>query len=299
MILLTGATGFIGSHLLKNLISEYGAENVIAYTRTQIEGVICAYHNNYNQESFSFSEIGPEKISTIIHAGASTPKNKLQADNTDLANANIFVTKSLLNANLPNLKRFIYLSTVDVYAEAKIINEATSLLPANAYAKSKLYSEKLVANWARTHGYIGQILRIGHVYGPGQESYNKIIPSIMRCLIDGQTIKIYGSGSQRRSFIYVKDVVKAIMTSLNLKDDIGPVNITGNIPVSINTLVNLMAKISTVDPIIEILSHKEEGDIVFDSIKMKKYLLNDEISLEDGLTLEWKYTANKLNENSH
>ena len=114
MILLTGATGFIGSHLLKYLISEYGAENVIAYTRSQIEGVICTYHNNYNQESFSFSEIGPEKIDIIIHAGASTPKNKLQADNTELANANIFVTKSLLNAKLPNLKRIIYLSTVDV-----------------------------------------------------------------------------------------------------------------------------------------------------------------------------------------
>jgi hypothetical protein len=60
-----------------------------------------------------------------------------------------------------------------------------------------------------------------------------------------------------------------------------------------------MTKISTVDPIIEILSRKEEGDIIFDSTKMKKYLLNDEISLEDGLTLEWKYTVNKLNENSH
>jgi len=122
MILLTGASGFIGKHLLPALITEFGYDNIVALTSAPVKECNYLLHDNYDfsDDHFIKTKFG-NSIQTIIHAGAFTPKNGKQANDCEKCNSNIFNTGKLLSATLPNLKKIIYLSTLDVYGPDKII----------------------------------------------------------------------------------------------------------------------------------------------------------------------------------
>lgn len=299
MILLTGATGFVGRHLLDGLLLKYGPKKIVAYTRSPIAGVKCVCHNGYKAESFDFLAMGLKSIETVVHAGAFVPKDKTEFDNLELANSNVFVTGCLLNANLPNLKRFVYLSTVDVYCPAELIDEDTLLSPSNAYARSKMRCEELVLEWAKTRGNIGQLLRLGHIYGPGEDLYHKVIPETMRRLRAELKLQMFGTGKEKRSFIYVKDACRAILASLDLEGDIGPVNIAGSYPISMEDLIDLIIDISGMRAEIEIVANTNGQDMIFDTNKLAKYLLSEEMPLRDGLKMEWNYMIGSAHENPY
>ena len=89
MILITGVSGFIGKPLLLKLVAKYGKENVIAFTSKEIKDINCLIHGNYMFDKKIFVEKGLEEITTIIHAGAFTPKSNLEANNLELCNSNI------------------------------------------------------------------------------------------------------------------------------------------------------------------------------------------------------------------
>lgn len=293
MLLLTGASGFIGQHLLSLLIEKYGKDNIVCLTSHPT--LECRYllHNNYQFENDFFIKNGFKNIETIIHAGAFTPKKGCDANDLQLSNSNIFNTSKLLNATLPHLKKVIYLSTLDVYDNENIISENTLEKPVSLYAHSKLYSEKMIETWGKDNGKLIQILRIGHVYGPGEEAYQKIIPVTINNILSGTPIQIWGTGEELRSFIYIKDIVKAIASSIDLKKDVGVINLVGSRPISINNLVNLIKLISNKEIAIEKISTEKRGrDLVFDNSKMNAFLLQKETSLEEGLKEEVTYMKN-------
>lgn len=294
MILITGASGFIGKHLLDELVSVYGREHILALTSNPLKGCPYLLHHNYNFSKNYFVESGYANIETIIHAGAFTPKSGQQANNIDECNTNIFNTSLLLSSNLPELKKIIYLSTLDIYGNDDVISENTKVEPVSLYGDSKLYCEKLVMRWAQSNNSIAQILRIGHVYGPGEEAYQKIIPITIQKLLKKQPLQIWGSGKELRSFIYIKDVIKAIISSLTLDESIGAVNVVSAHKVSMESLVEKLITISGEKPEIEYIANSAVArDLVFDNTKMKTFLLQDELPLTDGLAIEWEYMKGK------
>jgi UDP-glucose 4-epimerase len=291
MILLTGASGFIGKHLHRALVEEYGGDNILALTSDPIDGCNYLLHNNYQFKPGYFVENNyADAIEIIIHAGAYIPKNASQANDYLNCNQNIYSTEKLLSAELPNLQKIIFISTVDTYGKADVISESSPVEPVSLYGYSKLFCEKMIAAWAGEKGKRFQILRLGHVYGPGEENYQKIIPVTIKNLINNQPVQIWGSGKEIRSFIYIKDVVEAILNCLNLNEDIGPVNLVSGNSISIAELVNNIIRISGRQAVIENISaHSVGRDLVFDNGKQKKYLLQSETALDKGLAEEWYY----------
>lgn len=291
MILLTGASGFIGQYLLKALIKDYGKKNVLALTSKPIKECQYLLHNDYKFGTNYFIDSGyANSIDTLIHAGAFIPKEITQANNWKLCNQNIYNTQKLLETELPNLRKVIYLSTVDVYDKNDTITEFSNIGPVSLYGYSKLYSEQLITTWAKAENKICQILRVGHVYGPGEEAYQKIIPATMKKIIKKGNVQIWGTGNEMRSFIYIDDVVEAILNSLKLDTAIGPVNLVGTQSVTIKELVNKIIRISGKEVKIETVPVNTMGrNLVFDNGKMKQYLLPAEIPLDEGLSKEWQY----------
>ncbi len=290
MILITGASGFIGKHLLKFLTAKYGRENIVALTSQPIENVQCVLHNNYRFEDDIFVKHGFENIETIIHAGSYTPKNGNEINNIHLSNSNISTTELLIGAHLPNLKKVIYLSAIDVYNSASIITEQSVESPVSMYAYSKLYIEKMLQNWAIQEKKVVQILRIGHVYGPGEEAYTKLIPETFRKILLNQDLAIWGSGEELRSFIYIDDLVKSITKSIEYTENLGVINVVGSQPISILNLVEKIKTIANSSVAIE----KVEGNFigknsVFDNQKLLKFLLDKETKLDDGLLAEYQF----------
>jgi len=290
MILITGVSGFIGKHLLSLLIEKLGKENILALTSNPISQCPYLLHNNYKFESNFFIENGYENIETIINAGAFTPKKGSEANNMELCNSNIINTEQLLKANLPDLKRIIYLSTIDVYGNDAVVSENTLEKPVSLYGYSKLYSEKMIENWGKEFNKTIQILRIGHVYGPGEEAFQKIIPVTINKIIAGKPIQLWGGVDELRSFIYIKDVVQTILNATYLNENIGVVNIVGNQSISINKLINKIKLICKSEAEIEkIETNNASRNLVFDNSKMMKLLLEKETNLDQGLIEEFEY----------
>lgn len=291
MILLTGASGFIGKHLLKGLIEKFGRDRILALTSKPLPDCPYLLHNNYVFSPDMFTENSySESIETVIHAGAFIPKSSRERDDWKLCTQNISNTQCLLDARLPRLNRIIHLSSVDLYAKADIISENTAVEPGSLYGQSKWYTEKMLGAWALANGKISQILRLGHVYGPGEEAYQKIIPVTMKNIIAGNPVEIWGDGNELRAFIYIDDVVAAIIETLSFKQSVEPLNLVSGNSISIKNLVNKIITISGKKVNVQTKpAASKTRDLVFDNSKIKMYTGLTETPLELGLRKEWEY----------
>ena len=290
MILITGVTGFIGKHLLKSLINLHGKENILALTSKPTS--MCNYllHDGYSFSKSFFVEKGYDNIDTIIHVGAFIPKSGADINNVENCTSNITSTFKLLAAELPKLKKFIFISTVDVYGFSNPVTEETVVSPASLYGHSKLYCEEMISAWASQKGVCHQILRVGHVYGPGEEDYKKIIPVTIKNLLLKTSPKLYGEGKDIRSFIYISDVIDAIINSLKLEKYQGVINIVSEEQITIKELVYKIISISGLPIEPEKVDYKGKSrDLVFDNTKLKNLLYEPKVSLNEGLKNEIIY----------
>ncbi len=290
MILLTGASGFIGSHLLDTMIDKYGSDRIVVLTSQPTEKCRFLFHQDYKLDKDIFLKAGVSDIKTILHAGAFTPKTVIESNDIDQSNSNIINTSALLSTHLPNLRNFIFLSTLDVYGYDNPITEESNIKPVSLYGHSKLYCENLVTTWSLKKGINFQILRIGHVYGPGEEKYQKLIPMVMKQVLNHETVKLYGTGSDIRTFIYITDVVQSIINSIKSQVKNETINVVGEEQISIKDLIEKIIRITGQKVVIEkITSHAKPRNLIFDNSKLKKLLHKPSVSLEEGLRLEWEY----------
>jgi UDP-glucose 4-epimerase len=293
MILITGASGFIGSSLLRSIIELYGQEKILALTSKPTSKCKYLLHNDYFFDDDYFVNSGFENIETIIHAGAFIPKSNSNRNSIIECNSNVSSTAKLLTSKLPNIKNFVFFSTVDVYGCNSLISEETNLSPSSLYGHSKLYCEQMISSWAAQKKICHQILRIGHVYGEGEEKYKKIIPITMQRLLSNTPLQMYGDGSEIRSFIYIQDVVKAVINILKIKNYAGVINIAGDEKISIKELVNEIITISGMNSKIELVEKTSPNrDLVFDNSKMRDLLCTPKVGLKEGLLIEWNHMKN-------
>ena len=286
--LITGATGFVGSKVLDELIKKYSKTDLIALSSKELE-VSTILHNNYDFDENYLLNNGCKDVEILIHIGAFTPKSSSDADNIKLTTSNINNTLTLLSSKLPKLKKIIFISTLDIYQESKIIDETTQCTPVSLYGWSKLYCEKMITSYAKKNNIIYQILRLGHVFGEGEELYKKILPLTIKKVINNEEIQIWGDGKAIRTFIYIDDVVQAIINSINLQSS-NIINIVGEEKITINELINKIIKISGKNiKISHVETNIPNRNLIFDNSLMKKLLLPEITKFDNGLEKEYKY----------
>lgn len=288
MIMLTGANGFIGKNLIKKLLEDYGENNVLAFTSKPIQKGKYILHNNY--ETLDSQDF--QKVTTLIHLGSFTPKNRGEENNLKSAFSNINNTLKLLSINFKALKNIIYISTTDLYENDKIITEDSKILPKSVYAFSKIYSESLISSYAKKNNYDFQILRLGSVYGPGEEAYQKVIPMSLNRMLKGNDLVIHGNGNESRCFIYVDDVVKVILESLKFVYPNTVLNVVNNDKIKIKELMKLICSFSkkNINIIEKPLSSSQSAyDLIFCNRKMKNFFNISMTDLRVGLKKEIDY----------
>lgn len=295
-IIITGASGFIGSRLVEVARKTYGDGNVIGFSSSAAKGNIV-----YNDEAgFGLGEAAlacVEGADVLIHAGAFTPKCGAEANQIAACTSNITFTEKLFEVNWKNLKKIIYLSSIDVYSNGSgSIDEMTATLPNSLYGLSKLYAERMVTLYASNRGINSLVLRIGHVYGPGEEKYAKVIPKTIQNIQAGKDVELWGEGEELRSFIYIDDVVTAILNGVKLQEDPGVINVVSGYQISIKELLKMIVGISGRN--VTIRKRKFSGvprDFIFNNAKIKRYLLANETNFAIGLREEYKHMANLHN----
>ena len=289
-ILLTGANGFIGKHLIQYLEEHHSPflKNLLlsgSKTNLKYDTILT---KNYH---FASDSLHNKKIDYVIHLGAFIPKQSSEANLINKTTSNITSTLSLLEHLPKTVKKFIFISTIDVYGITnKVINESLVPKPISLYGHSKLYCERMVEEWGKKNNILIQILRIGHVYGTGEEKYHKIIPVTMQRILKGDTIQLFGEGKDIRSFIFITDVIQAIMNAIKLESYSGVTNIVGQEQITISELVYKIITIANRPTNIEnINSVSKTRDLIFDNIKMKELLHKPKVGLDEGLRKEWDY----------
>lgn len=289
-MIITGASGFIGSRLLKTGRARYG-QDVTSFSSQSFKGSQIVYSDaddfGLNPEELSLVE----SAEVLIHAGAFTPKSVVDSNQVAGCNGNITFTEKLLALPWVNLKKIVYLSTLDVYTNVDgPISEATHTAPDTLYGLSKLYCERMVSLYTAKRGIGNQVLRIGHVYGPGEEKYAKVLPRAIKSIVSGKDVELWGEGNELRSFIYIEDVVTAILNAVELNEQPGVINVVSGNSTSIRDLLEKLINIGGRDT--AIVRREFSGvtrDLVFDNAKIKKYLLPEEIDFTMGLEAEFKH----------
>ncbi len=289
MILLTGVNGFIGKKLLDFCINKYGKENVVAFSSRDNEKCRTILYKNHDFDSTAFLDAGLDSIKSVIHVGAFTPKKKSESNDILNCNSNIYFTQKLLLSIPKSVEKFIFLSTLDVYGSSnRPIIEMQSANPNTLYGFSKLYCEKMVEQWAVENNKIIQILRLGHVYGPGESLYQKIIPVTMQKIMKNEQPIILGDGSAKRAFIYIDDVVFCINEFLKFNDYKGPVNIVNDQFVTIQNIVDQIIQVAGVNFSPEYRPQElGNNDLFFDATKLKSLINVEFTPLQIGLKKEW------------
>jgi UDP-glucose 4-epimerase len=194
-ILLTGESGFLGKRVRVRLEAEPGVTVRVLTGRLGELG--------------SGDRLG---VDTAIHLAAWTRKSHEREDVAEILDANVLGLQRLLSCLDPAPRRLLFASTTDVYGNngGERIGEDALLDPASEYAASKVLGERMAIGDARARSYECVVMRLGHVYGPGEERYEKFVPTTIRALMKGRPATLVGDGSARRDLLYVDDAAEAV-----------------------------------------------------------------------------------------
>lgn len=306
--LVTGAAGFIGSHVAERLVAlghvvrvvddlSTGDDANLAGIAGQIEflrGDLC------EPEVCSRAVAGME---IVFHLAALPSVPRSLKDPWASHAANVNATMRLLGACVEaKVGRVIYSSSSSVYGDTVVLpkTEAVEPLPRSPYAASKLAGEQYVLAFARAGRIEGVALRYFNVFGPRQSphsAYAAVIPNFLQAALDGRAAELYGDGHQTRDFTYVDNVVDA-----NILAASGPAGLVSGSPVNVGagartSLLGLIDIIGTITGRqLDYVRHSSRPGDVHDSLASldrAQQLLGyyPSVSLEEGLRRTWAWLA--------
>ncbi len=244
-ILVTGGTGFIGKHLINRLQAQGHRltviDNLSASQKNQLPSNIKFYQQDIDDPALIklFKAIKPQ---VVYHLAAD---NRITSSPQETISSNVIGTFNMLNlSKLTKVKHFIFTSSAAVYGESKNlpIKETHPTKPISAYGVSKLTGElycQLFKNY-----FPSTIFRFANVYGPGQNSSSEggVVAIFINQFLKNQKPIIYGTGKQTRDFVYVDDVIDALVLALK-KPQLATLNIGSSQPTSILKLLTITSKL--------------------------------------------------------
>lgn len=247
---MSGARGFVGAATVRRL-ARMPETTVVALGRSRPDGP--ADPNVHWVES-SLEDLRPSHwrsaawttFDAVIHLAAFTPKSGAMRDSAqEIIAANIVGLQALLTSFISPPGRLIFCSTLDVYSRLafeQVVTERSPVGPTGLYGLSKLFGEGLVEAYARSSGTECVTLRLGHIFGPGEERYAKLVPETIRRVLANQPPRIAGDGNEQRDLLYIDDAAEALVRSCTaVLNDTRVVNIARGVSNSILEVVSTIA----------------------------------------------------------
>ncbi|HEX6025628.1 MAG TPA: NAD(P)-dependent oxidoreductase [Solirubrobacter sp.] len=279
-LLITGATGFVGSRLVEHLADRH---DVYAIARRPPTGQLGSRATWIEQDLRAFDESAlPDEVDGIVHLAQSALYREFPAGAPDVFAVNVGSTFSILEyARRAGARSVVLASTGGVYGYRRhpIRELEDEPRPTTFYFRSKRSAELLAEAYAELFSVV--VFRFFFVYGAGQQ--RMLIPTLIEKVVSGDEIVIDGDPGLAINPIHVDDAVRAFEPALELGRST-TLNVAGNERVTITELVRLIGEIAGRRANITHRPAQPDGDLVADIGRLREVLgVSPEISLRDGL----------------
>ena len=235
-VLITGAAGFLGSHLCDRFIAEgyevLGMDNLITGNMKNLEHLIGhPQFTFYNNDVSNYVHV-PGELDYILHfASPASPIDYLKIPIQTLKVSSLG-THNLLGLALAKKARILVASTSEVYGDPLVHPQTEEYWgnvnpvgPRGVYDEAKRFMEAMTMAYHTYHGLETRIVRIFNTYGPRMRlNDGRVLPAFIGQALRGEDLTVFGDGSQTRSFCYVDDLIEGIYRLL-MSDHSEPVNI--------------------------------------------------------------------------
>lgn len=262
--LVTGGLGFIGNHLVRFLLKT-GNRVILIDNLSNAELSYLEEFKMYDGFNFIEHDISKplptihDKVETVFNLAAlvSVPDSFSEPLRTHQVNETGFI--NVLNfCKTHQVKKLVYASSCAVYGESTNfpLQESECIVPTSPYGLTKLNNERYAKYFHQAYGLESTGLRFFNVFGPGQKAtsaYAGVISIFMDRAMNKQPITIYGDGSQIRDFVFVQDIVKALMKGAENGNPLGVYNIGTGKGITVNELFGHIKEITgyPLDPVYE------------------------------------------------
>lgn len=291
-ILVTGAAGFIGSHLCEKLLANgnrvVGFDNFDPFYERAIK------ENNLktsiSNESFIMVEgdirdtesvkklFNEHTFEVVVHLAAKAGVRPSIKDPIEYYKVNVLGTLNILEMMKTNeIKRLVYASSSSVYGNSPDVPYKETMNvnnPISPYAATKIAAELICHNYRHLYNISATCLRFFTVYGPRQRP-EMAIAKFVKKAYDGNLISIYGDGSSLRDFTYIDDIIQGVAASIERDLGFEIINIGESETVDLNTLLELIGELTGCDLNTEHLP-MQPGDVdkTYANIDKAKQLLD-------------------------
>jgi dTDP-glucose 4,6-dehydratase len=248
-VLITGAAGFLGSHLCDRLIAEghdvVGMDNFVTGNPENLAHLAGNQHFEFIRHDVSEYIFVPGKVDAVMHfasPASPNPESPYSYPNLPIQTmkAGALGTHNTLGVAKANQARFLLASTSEIYGDPTVHPQSESYWGhadpvgfRSVYDEAKRFAEALTMAYHRFHGLDTRIVRIFNTYGPRMRlDDGRVVPNFVKQALQKRPLTIYGDGLQTRSFCYVEDLIEGIYRLL-MTDEHMPVNIGNPAEISI------------------------------------------------------------------
>lgn len=323
--LITGGCGFIGRNLIRMLLSQGGhSVRVVDNLKTgtcESLSMVCDFDELKAEDCRPINDAGHVELvvadildgeavemaaqgcEIMVHLAANTGVAPSVADPKMDCATNVMGTLNCLEAaRKVNARRFIFASSGAPAGEVEPpIHEEMVPKPVSPYGASKLAGEAYCCCYSKTFGLETVALRFGNVYGELSGHKDSVVARFIRKAVEGKPLEIYGDGTQTRDFIYIEDLIRAVLFAAEKKDVGGEV-----FQIATSTETTLLELVDVLVPVLEkhglenvkvVHSERRTGDVLrnfSDTSKAARMLgWQADTSLESGLekTVAWFLNA--------
>jgi dTDP-glucose 4,6-dehydratase len=316
-VLITGAAGFLGSHLCDRFIKEgyrvVAMDNLITGDLKNIEHLFpLEDFEFYNHDVSNYVHVAGD-LDYILHfASPASPIDYLKIPIQTLKVGSLG-THNLLGLAKAKNARLLIASTSEIYGDPLVhpqdesyYGNVNTIGPRGVYDEAKRFQESLTMAYHRFHGLETRIVRIFNTYGPRMRlNDGRVIPAFMGQALRGEDITIFGDGSQTRSFCYVDDQVEGIYRLL-LSDYSDPVNIGNPNEITIGDFAEEIIALTGTDQKVVYRDLPQDDPLKRrPDISLAKKILDWEpkVGREEGMKLTYEYfkslSTEDLNKRDH